>query len=184
MTLEVSTIQLVQLKLSLRMTPWTHFFCKPLDTFFCKPLDTFFCNLWISSVEIHKLTLEVSTIQLVQLKLSLRMTPWTHFFCKPLDTLEKRVQRFAEKRVQRFAEKMCPGEPRKTCPEVCRKTCPEVCRKNVSRVSPYTTDALIYLLDNIYIRFGSKLYRQTVGIPMATNCVPLLLICFCSSMTS
>ena len=26
------------------------------------------------------------------------------------------------------------------------------------------TEALIYLLDNIYIRFGSKLYRQNVGI--------------------
>ena len=34
------------------------------------------------------------------------------------------------------------------------------------------TDALIYLLDNIYIRFGSKLYRQNVGIPMVTNCAP------------
>ena len=45
------------------------------------------------------------------------------------------------------------------------------------------TDALIYLLDNIFIRFGSKLYRQNVGIPMGTNCAPLLLlICFCSAM--
>ena len=44
------------------------------------------------------------------------------------------------------------------------------------------TDALIYLLHNIYIRFGSKLYRQNVGIPMGTNCAPLLLICFCSAM--
>ena len=35
------------------------------------------------------------------------------------------------------------------------------------------TDALIYLLYNIYIRFGSKLYRQNVGIPMGTNCAPL-----------
>ena len=44
------------------------------------------------------------------------------------------------------------------------------------------TDALIYLLDNIYIRFGSKLYRQNVGIPMGTNCAPLVadlsLICY------
>ena len=33
----------------------------------------------------------------------------------------------------------------------------------------------IYLdiLDNISIRFGSKLYRQIVGIPMGTNCAPL-----------
>ena len=46
------------------------------------------------------------------------------------------------------------------------------------------TDVLIYLLDNIYISFGSKLYRQNVGIPMGTNCAPppLLLICFCSVM--
>ena len=27
-------------------------------------------------------------------------------------------------------------------------------------------DALSYLLDNIYIRFGNKLYRQIVGIPV------------------
>ena len=43
------------------------------------------------------------------------------------------------------------------------------------------TNALIYLLDNIYIRFGSKLYRQNVGIPMGTNCAPLVadLFLFC-----
>ena len=42
-------------------------------------------------------------------------------------------------------------------------------------------EALIYLLDNIYIRFGTKLYRQIVGIPMAANCAPLVadLFLFC-----
>ena len=35
-------------------------------------------------------------------------------------------------------------------------------------------DALSYLLDNIYIRFGTKLYRQIVGIPMGTNSDPLV----------
>ena len=42
-------------------------------------------------------------------------------------------------------------------------------------------DALHYLLDNIFIRFGLKLYRQIVGIPMGTNCVPLVadLFLFC-----
>ena len=35
-------------------------------------------------------------------------------------------------------------------------------------------DDLSYLLDNIYIRFGTKLYRQIVGIPMGTNCAPLV----------
>ena len=44
--------------------------------------------------------------------------------------------------------------------------------------SQKVTETLIYLLDNIYIRFGSKLYRQNVGIPKETNCAPLLLICF------
>ena len=42
-------------------------------------------------------------------------------------------------------------------------------------------DALHYLLDNISIRFGSKLYRPIVGIPMGTNCAPLVtdLFLFC-----
>ena len=42
-------------------------------------------------------------------------------------------------------------------------------------------EALIYLLDNIYIRFSTKLYRQIVGIPMGTNCAPLVadLFLFC-----
>ena len=34
-------------------------------------------------------------------------------------------------------------------------------------------DALSYILDNIYIRFGNKLYRQIVGIPMGINCALL-----------
>ena len=35
-------------------------------------------------------------------------------------------------------------------------------------------DALSYLLNNIYIIFGTKLYRQIVRIPMGTNCAPLV----------
>ena len=35
-------------------------------------------------------------------------------------------------------------------------------------------EALIYHLDNNYIRFGTKLYRQIVGIPMGTYCAPLV----------
>ena len=41
-------------------------------------------------------------------------------------------------------------------------TCQKVC------------EALTFLLDNIYIRFGTKLFRQIVGIPMGTNCAPLV----------
>ena len=43
-------------------------------------------------------------------------------------------------------------------------------------------DALNYLLDNISIRYGSKLYRQIVGIPTGTKCAPhvadLFLFCY------
>ena len=48
-------------------------------------------------------------------------------------------------------------------------TCQKVC------------EALTFLLDNIYIRFGAKLFRQIVGIPMGTNCAPLVadLFFFC-----
>ena len=35
-------------------------------------------------------------------------------------------------------------------------------------------DALSYLLDNIYIGFGTKLYRKNVGIPMGTNWASLV----------
>ena len=36
-------------------------------------------------------------------------------------------------------------------------------------------------MDNIYIRVGTRLYRQIVGIPMGTNCAPLVadLFLFC-----
>ena len=48
-------------------------------------------------------------------------------------------------------------------------SCPKVC------------EALTFLLNNIYIRFGSTLYRQIVCIPMGTNCTPLVadLFLFC-----
>ena len=42
-------------------------------------------------------------------------------------------------------------------------------------------EALTFFLDNIYIRFGSKLYRQIVGIAMGTYCAILVpdLFLFC-----
>ena len=42
-------------------------------------------------------------------------------------------------------------------------------------------EVLTFLLNNIYIRFGSKLYRQSVGIPIGTNCAPFVadLFLFC-----
>ena len=41
-----------------------------------------------------------------------------------------------------------------------------------------TEDRLIsyveYLIDNIYVNVGNGVYRQCVGIPMGTDCAPLL----------
>ena len=47
------------------------------------------------------------------------------------------------------------------------------------RVSDFS--ALSCLLDKSYIRFGTKLYRQIVGILMGTNCTPLIadLLLYC-----
>jgi hypothetical protein len=41
-------------------------------------------------------------------------------------------------------------------------TCSEVC------------NALHFLLDNIFVRYGNTVFRQVVGIPMGTNCAPLV----------
>ena len=42
-------------------------------------------------------------------------------------------------------------------------------------------EAVIFLPENIYLRFGTKRYRPTVGIPMGTICTPLMndLFLFC-----
>ena len=58
-------------------------------------------------------------------------------------------------------------------------------QKNLNKYNAWSCqnvcDALTFLLDNIFIRFGTKLYRQVVGIPMGTNCAPLVadLFLFC-----
>ena len=31
-----------------------------------------------------------------------------------------------------------------------------------------------FLVDNIYVVFGDQVFQQSVGIPMGTNCAPLL----------
>ena len=42
-------------------------------------------------------------------------------------------------------------------------------------------EALTYILDNFFNKFGTKLYRQIVGIPTGTNCASLIadLFLFC-----
>ena len=48
-------------------------------------------------------------------------------------------------------------------------------------VLPKFNDALTFF-DNTFIRFGTKLNRQVFGIPMGTNCAPLVadlfLLCY------
>ena len=41
-------------------------------------------------------------------------------------------------------------------------TCKDVC------------ESLTFLLDNIFVRYGDTIYRQIIGIPMGTNCAPLV----------
>ena len=42
----------------------------------------------------------------------------------------------------------------------------------------YTADNICkmieFLIDNIFVQFGGCLFRQVFGIPMETNCAPLL----------
>ena len=53
--------------------------------------------------------------------------------------------------------------------------------KTLKIIMQNVCDALTFLLDNSFIRFGTKLFRQVVGIPMGTNCAPLIadLFLFC-----
>ena len=37
---------------------------------------------------------------------------------------------------------------------------------------------LEFLIDNIFVIFGGRVFQQTVGIPMGTNCAPLLAALF------
>ena len=37
---------------------------------------------------------------------------------------------------------------------------------------------LEFLIDNTFVMFGERVFQQTVGIPMGTNCSPLLAVLF------
>ena len=42
----------------------------------------------------------------------------------------------------------------------------------------YTADNICkmieFLIDNIFLQLGGRLFRQVIGIPLGTNCAPLL----------
>ena len=52
----------------------------------------------------------------------------------------------------------------------------------------YTADQICrmveFLIDNIFVKFGGCLFRQVIGIPMGTNCAPLLVDLFLYSYES
>jgi hypothetical protein len=43
---------------------------------------------------------------------------------------------------------------------------------------------LEFLIDNIFVSFGGTLFQQVIGIPMGTNCAPLLADLFLYSYES
>jgi hypothetical protein len=38
----------------------------------------------------------------------------------------------------------------------------------------YIINMLVFLIDNIFAMSGGRVFQQKVGIPMGTNCAPLL----------
>ena len=54
----------------------------------------------------------------------------------------------------------------------------EEVNRHLNGDNKYTADDICkmieFLVDNIYVRLGGQLFRQMVGIPMGTNCAPLL----------
>ena len=51
-------------------------------------------------------------------------------------------------------------------------------KKDGARDNMYTADNICkiieFLIDNIFVQFGGCLLHQVIGIPMGTNCAPLL----------
>jgi len=45
-------------------------------------------------------------------------------------------------------------------------------------IARHTEDDIVnminFLIDNIFIEFGGRIFQQTVGMPMGTNCAPVL----------
>ena len=47
----------------------------------------------------------------------------------------------------------------------------------LNETQTYTYDdivKMIALIDKIFVQVGGRVYQQTIGIPICTNCVPLL----------
>ena len=47
-------------------------------------------------------------------------------------------------------------------------------RKWILMIRTFLLCVTFILIDNIFVQFGGRLFRQVIGIPMGTNCAPLL----------
>ena len=61
-------------------------------------------------------------------------------------------------------------------------------REHTDSNNKFTEDDIVnminFLIDNIFVVFGGQVFQQTVGIPMGTNCAPLLADLFLYSYES
>ena len=57
------------------------------------------------------------------------------------------------------------------------------CVNMIIRFVLRSIDSLVYdfSIDNIFVLFGGRVFQQTIGIPMGTNCAPLLVDLFLHS---
>ena len=97
-----------------------------------------------------------------------------HSTTKPLRSLKKLID-LIEKTFQR------EGSPYLACNDRNAFFTSEKPKKYHAWSCQNVCDALTFLVDNVVIQFGTKLYRQVVGIPMGTNCAPMAsdLFLFC-----
>jgi hypothetical protein len=59
-----------------------------------------------------------------------------------------------------------------------------ICRRSWYIAAQQVISMLEFLIDNIFVSFGGTLFQQVVGIPMGTNCAPLLADLFIYSYES
>ena len=53
-------------------------------------------------------------------------------------------------------------------------TCSDKQKGETCYTEEQVVSMLEFLIDNIFVEFGGRLFQQIVGIPMGTNCAPLL----------
>ena len=97
----------------------------------------------------------------------------THYTSIPHDLLKSRISNLVH---NAFRKK--DGSVRYTHIKVTRAKGYFTHDINGSGDNMYTADNICkmieFLIDNIFMQFGGRLFRQVIGIPMGTNCAPLL----------